>query len=61
MASCRPHSNRQGLDKDRFGEPRADAETRVADLANHHALLSQQADLLLFAEAHFAQANRDFR
>src|SRR5947208_195299 len=52
---------RQGFDDDLGGERRADADAHIANLADHVGLLTEQLDLLLFAETHFAEAMRHFR
>jgi hypothetical protein len=49
------------LDPDGLGEISADAEADVADLANDVGVAADELDLLIFAEAHFAEAMGDFR
>ena len=50
-----------GLDDDFLGELRADAQTDVADLADDIGVLSQKADFLFLAKAHFTEPMGDFR
>ena len=52
---------RQRLDQNLFRQSRADAEARVANLANQIGVPAQELDLLLFAKTHFAQAMCNFR
>jgi hypothetical protein len=61
MASSRPGSNRDRFHQDGVGKAGTDAEARVTDLANHRALLGEQANLLLFTEAHFPEPTADIR
>lgn len=49
-----------GLNDDLLSELRADAQTDVAHLTNDIGVLSQKANLLLFAKAHFPETMRDF-
>jgi hypothetical protein len=50
-----------GFDEDGFGEFLAEAESGVTDLADHHLLLAEQPDLLIFAETEFPEAPGEFR
>jgi hypothetical protein len=49
------------LDDDLFRELRADAKAYIANLADNIGLLSEEADFLFFAKAHFPEAMGDFR
>jgi hypothetical protein len=51
----------QRFDHDFFRQLSADAESRVANLADDMGVLADEPDFLLFAKAHFAQAAGDFR
>jgi hypothetical protein len=53
-------ARRQGLDENAPGQFRADAEPRVADLADHGIVTPDDADLLILAETHLAQAMGEF-
>ena len=48
------------LDDDLFRELRADAKADIANLADNIGLLSEEADFLFFAKAHFTEAMGDF-
>lgn len=49
------------LDEDGFGQFLAEADPRVADLADDVGLAAEQFDFLLLTQAHFTQAGDDFR
>jgi hypothetical protein len=48
------------LDKDGIGEFGADAEARVADLADKIAVAAEEFDALFLEKAHFTKAAHDF-
>jgi len=50
-----------GFDQNRFREFLADAQSRVANLANETRLAAEELDDLFLAKAKFAQADPDFR
>lgn len=50
-----------GLHQDGFGQLFTEAEAGVTDLTDHHALLAQAFDALVFAEAHFTDSAGYFR
>lgn len=49
------------LDKDGFGELLADAQARIAHLADEIGLAAEKFDDLFLAQTHFAQSNPNFR
>jgi hypothetical protein len=51
----------QSFDENGFSQPLADAEARVANLANNVGLPTEQLDFLVFAQTHFAKTNAKFR
>ena len=51
----------QRFDENMFREFSADAEARVANLADDVSVLADEPNFLFFAEAHFAEAAGDFR
>lgn len=57
----RNRSGRKRFDQDRIRQFLADAQPRVADLANEIRIARQQPDRLLLSQPHFPQPVRHLR